>query len=303
MLFRGVGTAIVTPFTEDGSVDLVSFRNLVEFQIQEGVNALIVLGTTGECPTLEYHERAMVIQTAVEVAAKRVAVIVGTGTNDTRQSCLYAKQAETLGADGQMLVGPAYNKPTQSGFEAHVSAILEASSLPCILYNVPGRTQFNILPQTILSLAGRFQQIIGVKEASGDLAQVMDLISRRPSGLAVYSGDDELAFPIACLGGDGVISVISNVLPRLTSSMMSMVLTGLTHDAREIHYQLLDAIRACFVETNPIPVKAMLHMNGHIQNELRLPLLPLSDQHRHEVFSSLSLLQESREIEQYPTCQ
>lgn len=276
MLFRGVATAIVTPFLEDESVDLVAFRNLLEIQIQEGVNAIVVLGTTGECPTLEYHERAMVIQTAVEVAAKRVAIIVGTGTNSTRQSCLFAKQAETLGADGQMVVGPAYNKPTQVGFERHVAAVLEASPLPCILYNVPGRTQFNIEPETILTLANRHPQIVGIKEASGDLSQVMDLISRRPSGLAVYSGDDELAFPIACLGGDGVISVLSNVLPRLTISMMSMALSGLSHDAREIHYHLIDAMRACFIESNPIPVKAILHAQGLIQNELRLPLLPLS---------------------------
>jgi len=212
MIFRGVGTAIVTPFTDNGSVDLDSFR----------------------------------------------------------------------------VVGPAYNKPTQSGFEAHVSAILESSSLPCILYNVPGRSQFNILPETILSLADQFPQIVGVKEASGNLTQVMDLLSQRPSGFAVYSGDDELAFPIACLGGDGVISVVSNVLPKQMSSMMSMALTGLIQDAREIHYQILEIIRACFIETNPIPIKAMLNMNGHIQNELRLPLLPLADQYRNEVYTALN---------------
>ncbi len=278
MLFRGVGTAIVTPFDHFGQIDLPAFAELIEYQIAGGVDALVVLGTTGECPNLDYQERTVVINAAIGYVAGRVPVVVGTGTNSTRQSILYSKQAETLGADGQMIVGPAYNKPGQKGFVAHIDAILEDSNLPTIIYNVPGRTSFNILPDTILSLAERHSQIVGVKEASGDLAQVVDLLRSRREGLAVYSGDDELALPICSLGGDGVVSVLSNALPDLMSDMLDAILVNRIDEARDLHFRLVPAMRACFVESNPVPIKAALAEMDLISNRLRLPLVELEQE-------------------------
>ena len=273
-LFRGTGTAIVTPFTADGRLDYDAFRRLIEFQIRGGVEAIVVLGTTGENPTIEDDERDRLVETAIEATAGRARVIVGTGTNSTTRSVAYARRASAYGADGQLVVAPYYNKPTQEGFAAHVRAIAEATDLPIILYNVPGRTGLNVAADTTLAIANEIDSVAGVKEASGNLAQISDILSGRPLNFAVYSGDDEMALPIAALGGDGCISVISNALPAAFSRLVRLALTGHVEAARSAHFELLNAMRACFAETNPIPIKHALAEMGLITPTVRLPLLP-----------------------------
>lgn len=276
-LFRGTGTALVTPFTADGDLDATALRRLIDFQITNGVNALIILGTTGENPTVTDAERQRIVELSLEAAAGRVPVVIGTGSNDTRATIDYARRAEAAGADGQLVVGPFYNKPSQRGFIAHVEAIADATSLPIVLYNVPGRTGFNIAPETTLQLAHTVDTVVGVKEASGSIPQITDVLSSRPEGFAVYAGDDELALPVCLLGGDGVVSVISNALPDTFSELIRRAMNLETDAARRLHLRMLPAMRACFLETNPIPIKALLGEMGLIENVLRLPLEPLSE--------------------------
>ena len=285
-LFRGTGTALVTPFTLEGDIDVSALRRLIDFQIAGGVDALVVLGTTGENPTIADYERRLIVDTAVDRACGRVPVVIGTGGNDTRTTVANARYAESAGADGQLVVGPYYNKPTQEGFVAHVEAIADATSLPIIIYNVPGRTGFNILPETVLRLAREVESVVAVKEASGNLSQIADILAGRPDDFAVYSGDDELTLPIGLMGGDGVISVISNALPEVFSNFVRDVVVHQRIDARVRHFDLLRAMRACFTESNPIPIKAVLAELGLIHNVLRLPLLPLSDHARARVLEA-----------------
>ncbi len=280
-LFRGTGTALVTPFTVDGDIDTTALRSLIDFQIENGVDALVILGTTGENPTVTDVERQRMVELSVEVSAGRVPVVIGTGSNDTRSTIECARQAEAAGADGQLVVGPFYNKPTQRGFIAHVESIADATTLPMILYNVPGRTGFNIAPETVLQLAHGIDTVVGVKEASGSIPQITDVLAGRPDGFAVYSGDDELALPVCLLGGDGVVSVISNALPDAFAELIRLALDLDAGAARRLHLRMLPAMRACFVETNPIPIKAVLGEMGLIQNVLRLPLQPLSESNRN----------------------
>ncbi len=286
MLFRGTCPAIVTPFNAHGEVDYGALRRLLDYQIAGGIDAVVILGTTGENPTVTSAERQRLVETSVERVAARVPVIVGTGGNDTRQSVDNARHAIAAGADGQLVVGPYYNKPTQAGFRAHVDAIASASELPIVLYNVPGRTSLNILPETILELAERVDTVVGVKEASGSLAQISDILARRPDGFAVYAGDDEMALPVCVLGGDGVVSVIANALPEAFGRLVRDALDGRITEARRSHYDLLEAMRACFAETNPIPIKAVLADVGLIENVLRLPLMPITDASRHRVIAA-----------------
>lgn len=283
-LFTGTGVALVTPFTPDGDrIDYEAFRRHVDWQIAEGVEALVVLGTTGENATVWPAERERLVSDAIAHVAGRVPVIVGTGNNSTSESIVFSKQAQAAGADGLLVVGPYYNKPTQAGFQAHVQAIAAAADCPIVLYNVPGRTSFNILPETMLALAQEVPSVAGVKEASGSIAQIGDLLAGRPDHLAVYSGDDEMTLPLVALGGHGVISVVANVLPAAFSAFARAALAGRFEEARQAHFHLLAAMRACFYETNPIPVKAMLAEMGRMAGRLRLPLVEITDETRPRV--------------------
>ncbi len=277
MLFRGVAPALVTPFTADDEIDEEAFRRLIERQIDGDVSGLVVLGTTGENPTVTDEERRRLVDLAVDTADGRVPVIVGTGTNDTEKSIAYSRAAETAGADGLLVVGPYYNKPSQGGFVAHVESIAEASDVPMILYNVPSRTSFNIEAETALQLAETVPSVVGVKEASGDLQQVADILHHRPDDFAVYAGDDEITLPLLGLGGDGVVSVVSNAVPQRFSRMVEAGLSGDFATARKAHFDLLPAMRACFLETNPVPIKAVCAAMGHMEPHVRLPLIPMDE--------------------------
>ena len=270
--FSGTGVALVTPFRDDGSIDAEALRKHVEFQIENGVGIMVPGGTTGEGVTLSTDEQRLVIRTTVEAAQGRAPVLAGAGGSDTADVVRKAQAAREEGADGILSVSPSYNKPTQRGLIEHYRAVAGAVDCPVFIYNVPGRTASNVLPETVLTLA-EIENITGVKEASGDVDQVMTLIRERPEGFTILSGDDGLTFPLVALGGDGVISVVANVAPALMSQMVEKALSGDYTGAREMHYRLLPLMRALFVETNPIPVKAALEIMGHAQAHYRLPLV------------------------------
>jgi 4-hydroxy-tetrahydrodipicolinate synthase len=290
--FRGSGVAIVTPFLKDGRIDETSLRALVDFQIEGGTNFIVPCGTTGESATMTEQERSFVIRTVIDQAKKRVPILAGTGTNDTSVSIQYSKHAQELGADGVLLVGPYYNKPTQEGYYQHFKAIAAAISIPVILYNVPGRTGGLIEPKTILRLS-EIDNIIGVKEASANFGQFMEILKHRPAHFLVLSGDDALTLPMMPLGADGVISVAANQIPRAMSDIVRFSLEGNYEKAREIHFQYLDLMNMNFIESNPIPVKCGLAMMGRIEENYRLPLVPMQDvnkQKMRELMSRLKLL-------------
>jgi 4-hydroxy-tetrahydrodipicolinate synthase len=270
--FSGTGVALVTPFRDDGSVDVEDLRKHVEFQIENSVRVMVPCGTTGEGTTLSTDEQRLVIGTTVEAAQGRAPVLAGAGGSDTADVVRRARAARDAGADGILSVSPSYNKPTQRGLIEHYRAIAGAVDCPVIIYNVPGRTASNVLPETVLTLA-EIENITGVKEASGDVNQVMTLIRERPEGFTILSGDDALTFPLLAAGVDGVISVVANLAPALMSQMVERALGGDYEGARELHYRLLPLMRAIFVETNPIPVKAALEIMGHRKAHYRLPLV------------------------------
>lgn len=286
MLFRGTAPALVTPFTDDNKIDEPAFKKLIDDQITGGVEGLVVLGTTGENPTISHEERKKLIDIGIEHTAGRVPVIIGTGTNDTQESIVFSKEAAQAGADGLLIVAPYYNKPTQKGIVAHVSAIAEATDCPIIVYNVPGRTSSNILADTMLHMAEDIPSVVGVKEASGNLAQISDIVAHRPDGFAVYSGDDEITLPLLSLGGDGVISVVCNVCPAPFTTMVRHALDENYVAARDLHFQLLEAMRACFYESNPVPIKAALATTGAMHAKVRLPLVPLSEGNHERVLDA-----------------
>jgi 4-hydroxy-tetrahydrodipicolinate synthase len=277
MLFRGVAPALLTPFTADDDIDGPAFRRLIDRQIEGGVSALLVLGTTGENPTVNATERRRLVDIAVEHADGRVPVLIGTGTHDTDESVAFTREAEDAGADGVVVVGPYYNLPPQDGFVRHVEAIAGRSDLPIVLYNVPARTGFNLEAATTLRLAEEVPQVVGIKEASGDLEQIGDILAHRPDGFAVYSGDDEVTLPLLAMGGDGAVSVVSNALPERFAELVEAGLEGDLKTAREIHFELLPAMRACFFETNPIPIKTVCAALGMMEPHVRLPLRPLDE--------------------------
>ena len=285
-IFRGTAPALVTPFTADDRIDEAAFRDLIDFQIEGspfggqsygGVQALVVLGTTGENPTVTLAERRQLVDVALAHTAGRVPVIVGTGTNSTAQSVQFSVEAARAGADGLLVVGPYYNKPTPDGVVGHVAAIADATDCPIILYNVPGRTGSNLTAETTLRVIDEVPSVVGVKEASGNLNQIADVIAGAPEGVAVYSGDDDLAFPTVLLGGDGLISVIANAAPGPVSELIRQALADDVEGARTLHYALLDAMRASFFEANPGPIKAVLAAQGRMDAAVRLPLAPLTD--------------------------
>lgn len=275
ILFSGCATALATPFTQDG-IDEVGLRKLINFQIQNGVSALIACGTTGEPSTMTEKEWVRTIQITVEEANNRVPVIAGTGGNNTAEVIRSAKVAEQLGASAQLCVTPYYNKTTQQGLIAHYTAIADNTNLPVIIYNVPSRTGLNIAPETVGALS-HHDNIVAVKEASADLIKLGDMMRLSGERLSFYSGTDEVVVPLMSLGGLGVISVISNVAPALTVQMAQAMLRGNIKEAAELQLKLLPLTHALFSEVNPIPVKAALHMLGICENIVRLPLIPLSE--------------------------
>jgi 4-hydroxy-tetrahydrodipicolinate synthase len=294
---RGCATALVTPFTADGEIDEESYRALIEHQIANGVRLLVPCGTTGESATMTEEEDQRVIKIAVEAARGRARVIAGTGSNSTALTIEYSLSARQLGADAALVVAPYYNKPTQEGLYAHYAAVAEAlEDLPIVLYNVPGRTGSNIAAQTALRLAREFENIVAVKEASGDLAQIMALLRGRPENFRVLSGDDALTFALLALGADGLISVAANEAPALMSQMVNLALNGEWETARALHYRLLPLMEANFIESSPGPVKAALAAMRLIEENFRLPLVPVQEQTRarmRETLSELGLLRET----------
>ncbi len=273
-MFKGAIVAIVTPFKE-GRVDEEALRALIEWQIINGTDGIVPCGTTGESATLSHAEHDRVIEITIDAVQKRVPVIAGTGSNSTAEAIRLTRHAYDAGADGVLVVCPYYNRPTQEGMYQHFKEIASQVPIPVVLYNVPGRTGVNLLPETVARLAG-VPNIVGIKEASGSLKQSMDLIHLCPPDFYVLSGDDFIALPILCLGGKGVVSVASNVVPADMAAMIDAYQTGNLTKAREMHYRMLSLMDALFIETNPVPVKAALAMLGMINDELRLPLSNLS---------------------------
>lgn len=278
----GCGTAIVTPFLSDESIDEVSLRRLIEYQLAGGVDFLVPCGTTGESATLTHEEQARVIAITVETVAGRVPVVAGAGGNNTREVIERIERYTAIGADAILSVTPYYNRPTQEGLIRHFSAIADTCQLPIILYNVPGRTGCNLEPSTTAYLA-RHSRIVAIKEASGNLAQISELLAMVDPAFTVLSGDDGLILPIAALGGSGVISVAANLLPREVSNLTRLSVAGMMSEARELNRRLLPIFKAMFIESNPIPVKTALAMVGLIEEKFRLPLTPLSEANRQQL--------------------
>lgn len=271
-LFKGAGVAIVTPFNANNEVDYEKLGELIDYQISNGTDSIIICGTTGEASTLTHEEHLECIKFAVEKVNKRVPVIAGTGSNCTQTAIYLSTEAEKCGADGLLLVTPYYNKATQKGLIAHFTAIAKSVSLPIILYNVPGRTGCNILPQTVAELVKNVDNIVGIKEASGSIAQVADLMSLTEGKIDLYSGNDEMVVPILSLGGIGVISVLSNVAPRETHDMVMKYLEGDVKGSRDLQLKYIPLINALFCEVNPIPVKTALNLMGFNVGKTRMPL-------------------------------
>ena len=281
--FSGAITAIVTPFLPTGDVDFEALKKLVEFQIKSKINAIVPCGSTGEAATLSDEEKGLVIKTVVKQVKKRVLVIAGAGSNDTIKAVKLSQIAKEAGADALLHVTPYYNKPTPKGLVAHFKAIAEAVDLPIILYNVPGRTGSNVTAETTLRVAREVPQVIGVKEASGQISQIMDIIKGAPKSFSVLSGDDGITFPVMALGGDGVISVVSNEIPKEMSVLTKAALEGDFKKARRLHFEWLDLMNINFIETNPQPVKTALVLMGMIQEVFRLPLVSMEEKNKEKL--------------------
>jgi len=295
---RGCATALVTPFNGDGSIDEARMRNLVDRQINGGVRLLVPCGTTGESATMTEEEDARVIGLTIEVARGRARVIAGAGSNATASAIEYSKRARDLGADAVLQVAPWYNKPTQEGLYAHFRAIAEAvPETPVMLYNVPGRTSSNIAAQTTLRLARDCENIVAVKEASGNLTQIMEILRERPENFCVLSGDDGVTLPLIALGAEGIVSVASNEIPDLMSRMTNLALEDKWNEARELHYRILPLMEINFIESSPGPVKAAMAMMGLLEENFRLPLVPITEKSRarvREVIVELGLLERAQ---------
>ena len=278
-MFRGAFVAIVTPF-KDGKVDEDSLRSLIDFQIEQGTHGIVPCGTTGESATLSFEEHERVVEITVEHVNGRVPVIAGTGSNNTAEAIRLTKHAKNVGADGVLMICPYYNKPTQEGLYRHFEKVAASVDIPIILYNIPGRTAVNMEPATIERLS-RIDNIVGVKEASGSIKQIMEIVARCGDDFAVLSGEDYITYPLLSVGGKGVISVVSNIAPKDMADMCNFALQGNWDEARKLSYKLLPLCNILFCETNPVPVKAALGMMGKIpSDEVRLPLVSLSDSNR-----------------------
>jgi len=297
---RGCATALVTPFKSDGAVDVERMRSLVARQIEGGVRLLVPCGTTGESVTMSGAEREEVISATIAVAKGKARVIAGTGSNNTAAAVEGSRRARELGADAVLVVAPYYNKPTQEGLYQHFRAVAEAvPDTPVMLYNVPGRTASNIAAETTLRLAREVGNVVAVKEASGNLAQIMEILRARPEGFLVFSGDDAMTFALVALGANGLVSVASNEAPDLMSRMVNAALAGRWDEAREAHYRLLPLMDVNFIESSPGPLKAAMKIMGLLEETLRLPLVPVAEKSRErvrEVLSELGLLEETTHV-------
>ncbi len=290
LLYKGSGCAMVTPFTKANTLDDAALREQAAFQLEQGTDALIVCGTTGEASTMSVAEQAAAIAAVLEMSKKRVPVIAGVGGNDTAKVIAACHMAKDVGADAALAVTPYYNKTTQKGLVAHFSAVAEASELPIILYNVPSRTGLNMKPETVEALASH-GNIIGIKESSGDLAQVSEIVRRCGESFPVYSGNDEHTLPILAVGGVGVISVAANVVPGRMCALCQRFFSGKLDEARRIHLQLLPLIEALFAETSPSPVKEAMNMMGMKAGQVRLPLVPMQPDNRQKLEARLKELE------------
>ena len=282
----GCGTALATPWKKDGSLDEKALRALVDWQIEQGIHMVIPCGSTGEAATMTPAEHRRVVEITVEQAKGRVPVIAGAGSNDTAKAVAASKEMKAAGATHLLHVSPMYNKPPQRGIIEHFRRVADATDLPIVVYNVPGRTGSNIEAKTTLALAA-IPHIVAVKEASGNPGQIVDIIKDRPDGFAVLSGDDELTLGLMAAGADGVISVVSNATPRAMAQLCEAALGGDFTTARKLHMQLLPWMRAAFIESNPLPVKAAMAMLGKMENQLRLPLVPMDEKHNGTVRDAL----------------
>jgi len=282
-VFEGVYTALVTPFREDdGAVDEAALRTLVERQVAAGVDGLVPCGSTGESATLSHAEHRRVVEVVVEAARGRVQVIAGTGSNNTQEAIALTRHAKEAGADGALLISPYYNKPTQQGIVEHFATIARECGFPLVVYNIPGRTASNILPETLARLAD-VEQIVGVKEACGDIHQIARSIAACGAGFTFLSGDDALTLPLLAIGGHGVITTVGNLVPAEMAELVRAFRGGDVERARSLHYRILPLIDAVFCETNPIPVKAAVAMQGLVSERIRLPLTPISDENRERL--------------------
>ncbi len=280
--FQGSMVAMVTPF-RNGAIDEAKVRELVEFHITNGTDVIIPCGTTGESPTLSHDEHRQLIDVVVAAAAKRITIVAGTGSNSTAEAVGLTKYAERAGVDGVLVVNPYYNKPTQEGLYQHFRAVAESSSLPVIVYNIQSRTAVNIETATMGRLVRDCPSIVGVKEASGSLDQMSQVIMECGPDFSVLSGDDNITLPLLAIGGRGVVSVIANILPRETADMVHAALDGDWKRARELHYKLFPLARASFIETNPIPIKEAMAMAGMLEPEFRLPMCRMGDANREKL--------------------
>ncbi|MCC7430681.1 4-hydroxy-tetrahydrodipicolinate synthase [bacterium] len=278
-IFKGVGTALLTPFDENGEIDFPCLKKFISWQIESKINFLVPCGTTGETVTFSDEEYCQVIKTTVSVAKGKLKVLAGAGSNSTSNTIKFCNLAEKNGADGLLVVTPYYNKPTQTGLKLHFEAVAKEVSIPIILYNVPGRTGVNLLPETVLELAQN-PKITGIKEASGKLEQAMEIIKNMPENFVLLSGDDVLTLPVIACGGEGVISVASNVIPKEFSELVRLALDGNFHEAQKIHFRFLNLMNLNFIESNPIPAKCFLSLLGKMPENYRLPLTKISEKNK-----------------------
>ena len=281
-MFKGVFTAIITPFKDNGDIDELALRKLIDFQLENGIHGLVPMGTTGESPTLTHDEHIEAIRIVTEQVKGKVPIIAGTGSNCTREAVNLTKKAKDLGVTASLQVAPYYNKPTQEGFYRHFLKLAESVDLPLIIYNIPGRSGKNIENSTTLKLA-KHPNIIGVKEASGNISQMMDLIRDKPESFVVLSGDDIFTYPLMALGGSGVVSVASNIIPDRMVAFCEAALKGDFTTARKMHYELLPLFKAIFIETNPIPIKTSLALKGMVNEVFRLPMCPMLPENKEKL--------------------
>jgi 4-hydroxy-tetrahydrodipicolinate synthase len=292
-MFRGTFTALVTPF-RDGNIDVSAFEKLIEAQIAAGVTGIVAIGTTGESPTLSHEEREQLIRLAVATAKKRCLVLAGTGSNATQHAVADTRKAEKLGIDGALLVAPYYNKPSQEGLFRHFKAIADATSLPIILYNIPGRCSVDIMPETVARLAKECRNIVSIKEASGSVERVGELRRRLPESFTILSGDDSLTLPFMAVGAVGVVSVASNLFPCQVCALVRACESGDLKSAEQLHRKLLPLFKDLFIEPNPVPVKAALGWRGAMSGEVRLPLCEMSEANQARLRKTLGEFEQNK---------
>jgi 4-hydroxy-tetrahydrodipicolinate synthase len=289
-MFRGTYTALVTPFQND-EFDYEAFARLIEAQIAAGITGIVPVGTTGESPTLSHGERRQVIELAVQAARKRCQIIAGTGSNSTRDAIAHTKEAEEIGVDGALLVAPYYNKPSQEGLFRHFAAIAESTSLKLVLYNIPGRCGVDIAADTVVRLAESCPNIVAIKEASGSVDRVSELVGRLPDGFTVLSGDDSLTLPFLAVGAAGVVSVASNLFPAEVSQLVRLFLEGRADEARRLHRKFFALFKDIFIEPNPVPAKTILAWRGMMSAECRLPLVGMTEANAARLRKTLDALE------------